>query len=114
VGHFGTTKHHYIIYQLHLLNKNAEVGVVHEKQIPLRLARSKTLHTFEGSDAGATPEGKPKNSIQTVVIDVGERADEARNHGLTYTEVSKPTTLGDAGSKDIIIPDKNVSIAAFT
>ena len=33
---------------------------------------------------------------------MGYRSDEARNCGLTYTAVSRPTTLGDAGSKDII------------
>jgi hypothetical protein len=33
---------------------------------------------------------------------VVERADEARNCDLTYTAVLRPTTLGDAGSENII------------
>jgi hypothetical protein len=71
----------------------------------MRLAWANTLHTFEGSNAGHTPDGTPKNSLHTVVIDVGQRADEARYCGLIYTAVSRPTTLGDAGS-EVTIPYK--------
>jgi hypothetical protein len=56
----------------------------------------KDTFSFEGSNAGPTPEGTAKNSFETVIIDVCERADEARNCGLTYTTVSKPTALEDA------------------
>jgi hypothetical protein len=77
-------------------------GYCTRKQIPLRLAWEKTLHTFEVSNSGPTPEGKPKNSIQIIVIDVGKRADDAHTCGLTYTAVLRPTTLGYSGSEDII------------
>jgi hypothetical protein len=64
-----------------------------------RLEWTKMLHTFEGKMQDLQAEGKSKNSVQMIVVDVGWRSNEASDHGLIYTIFS---TFGDAGFKDSI------------
>jgi hypothetical protein len=63
--------------------------------IPLKLCFAKTIHTFQGSNAGPVAHGQQQNPIQRLVIDLGTRQFEGNNPGLTYTALSRATTLGD-------------------
>ena len=66
--------------------------------VPLTLAYSKTVHTYQGQSAGPTDEDKPQNAVQRIICDPGTRAFEGTNIGLFYTILSRATTLGDTSS----------------
>ena len=63
--------------------------------IPLTLAFSKTIHSFQGQNVGPSQPGQPKNMIQSIVVDPGTRSFEATSPGLFYSVLSRVTTLGD-------------------
>ena len=76
------------------------------KFIPLSLAFAKTIHTFQGGNAGPVDEGKPPNPIQRIICDPGTKQFEGINIGLFYTLLSRATSLGnidDATFKDSAI-----------
>lgn len=56
--------------------------------IPLVLAFARTIHTFQGMEAG------PSKEIKRIVVDVGSVAFEALNPGVLYTALSRASTLG--------------------
>jgi len=62
---------------------------------PLDLAYARTIHTFQGLQAGPVPEGKPKNMFEALVCDPDEGTFECNALGLLYTCLSRGTTLGD-------------------
>ena len=64
--------------------------------IPLQLSYAKTIHTFQGSNAGITEEGQPQNPIKRIICDPGKKEFELRNPGLFYTTFSRATTIGDS------------------
>lgn len=57
--------------------------------IPLCLAFARTIHKFQGMEAG------PSKHIPAIVVDVGSIKFEAVNPGLLYTALSRASTLGD-------------------
>ena len=63
--------------------------------VPLTLAYSKTVHTYQGQSAGPTDKDKPRNAVQRIICDPGTRAFEGINVGLFYTILSRATTIGD-------------------
>ena len=65
------------------------------KFIPLSLAFAKTIHTFQGGNAGPVDDGKPPNPIQRIICDPGTKQFEGINIGLFYTLLSRATTLGN-------------------
>ena len=52
--------------------------------VPLTLAFGKTIHSFQGYNVGPTKEGQPDNPIQSIVVDPGTRAFEAKAPGLFF------------------------------
>ena len=62
--------------------------------IPLTLAFGKTVHTFQGQNAGPVEPGQPKHPVQRIICDPGTRQFEGVNIGLLYTICSRATTLG--------------------
>ena len=62
---------------------------------PLDLSFGRTIHTFQGQSAGEVEQGKPPNTIKTIIADPGPRAMEGQNPGLFYTLTSRGTTIGD-------------------
>jgi PIF1-like helicase len=62
--------------------------------IPLRLCFAKTIHSFQGQQAGPVQQGRPENPIQRLVIDLGQRQFESKQAGLSYTAFTRPTTMG--------------------
>jgi len=62
---------------------------------PLDLAYARTIHTFQGLQAGPVPDGKPKNMFEALVCDPDEGAYESNALGLLHTCLSRGTTLGD-------------------
>jgi hypothetical protein len=77
------------------------------KYIPLQLCYAKTVHTFQGQNAGPVQEGQQKNAILRLICDPGNKTFEGNNPGLFYTILSRITTLGD-------IEDKMSSAIYFT
>jgi hypothetical protein len=69
------------------------------KFIPLQLCYAKTVHTFQGQNAGPVQEGQQNNAIQRIICDPGNKTFEGRNPGLFYTILSRITTLGDISDK---------------
>ena len=64
------------------------------KFLPLALSFGRTVHTFQGQNAGIVDPGRPPNPVQRIICDPGTRAFEATNIGLFYTILSRATTLG--------------------
>ena len=56
--------------------------------IPLVLAFARTIHTFQGMEAG------PSKQIKRIVVDVGKTQFEALNPGVLYTALSRASTIG--------------------
>jgi GTPase SAR1 family protein len=77
------------------------------KYIPLQLCYAKTVHTFQGQNAGPVKNGQQKNAILRLICDPGSKTFEGNNPGLFYTILSRITTLGD-------IDDKMSSAIYFT
>ena len=63
--------------------------------IPLELSFARTIHKFQGLQAGPVDSGKTPNVFQTIICDPDSKAAETRATGLLYTAVSRATTLGD-------------------
>jgi hypothetical protein len=57
--------------------------------IPLRLAFSRTLHTFQGQEAG------PGKDIPAIVLHAGARTFEGKCPGLLYTGLSRAANIGN-------------------
>ena len=61
---------------------------------PLTLAFAKTIHSFQGLEAGPVPPGRPPNPVQRIVVDPGTKSFEMLSPSLLYTAFSRATTLG--------------------
>lgn len=61
---------------------------------PLTLAYARTIHTFQGLQAGPT-NCDNENAFEHLIIDPDQKEHEGRNIGLLYTATSRGTTLGD-------------------
>ena len=57
--------------------------------VPLVLAFARTIHTFQGQEAG------PGKTIEAIVVDIGSSKFESTNIGLLYTAISRASTLGN-------------------
>ena len=65
--------------------------------IPLDLSFARTIHTFQGLQAGPTPKGQQRQHMyEHVICDPDDKSVEATHTGLLYTAVSRGTTLGDS------------------
>ena len=60
------------------------------KYVPLELSYSKTIHKFQGYQAG------PNNEIKNIICDPGTSKHESLFPGLLYTSLSRATTIGTA------------------
>ena len=65
----------------------------------MRLAFAKTIHTFQGQNAGPVGPGQTPKAIQKLVCDPGTRRFEGKCVGLFYTLLSRVTTLGSPDDK---------------
>ena len=70
--------------------------------VPLEIAFGKTIHTFQGLQAGRTPPGRPDNPIKTLIVNPGSINFESNNPGLLYTTISRATTIGEDGGDSAI------------
>ena len=64
------------------------------KFCPLALSFGMTLHTFQGQSAGPVAPGQPKNAVDKVIVEPGNRAFEGNNPGTLYMAASRATTAG--------------------
>ena len=62
------------------------------KQIPLEICWAKSLHNFQGSEAG-----KKKKGPDAIVLSPGDRRFEGNNPGALYSGASRADSLGSAG-----------------
>lgn len=60
---------------------------------PLILSFARTIHTFQGYEAGSKNDTF-SNPIKTLVCDTGTTTHEAMNPGLLYTAISRASTIG--------------------
>ena len=58
------------------------------KFCPLVVAFGRTIHTFQGQEAG------PTHAIPVLVIDPGNKAFESRSPGTLYCCITRGTTFG--------------------
>ena len=63
-------------------------GACFRKIIPLVLSWGRTIHKFQGLEAG------PNSYIKKIVIHLGDRKMEGLNPGLTYTALSRAKNIG--------------------
>ena len=70
--------------------------------LPLEIAFGKTIHTYQGLQAGRTPKGRPDNPIKTLIVNPGNVNFESNNPGLLYTTISRATTIGEDGGDSSI------------
>jgi hypothetical protein len=63
--------------------------------IPLELSFARTIHKFQGLQAGPVDDGKLPNMFSRIVCDPDVKGSEGRATGLFYTAISRATTLGD-------------------
>jgi len=61
---------------------------------PLTLSYGMTCHTFQGQSAGPVDKGQPKNAVDKVVVEPGNKKFEGGNPGLLYMAASRATTVG--------------------
>jgi hypothetical protein len=59
----------------------------------------KTIHTFQGQNAGPAQPSQQPNPIQPIICNPGDKEFEGRNPGLFYTTFSRATTLGNHAAK---------------
>ena len=62
---------------------------------PLDLCFARTIHKFQGLEAGPPVDGVQKHMCHSVIVDPDEKDIESTHTGLFYTAVSRGTTLGD-------------------
>jgi len=62
---------------------------------PLELSYGMTAHTFQGQSAGPVSEGQPKNAVDRIIFDPGNRMFEGNNPGTLYMGASRATTTGN-------------------
>ena len=77
---------------------------------PLQLSYGRTIHTFQGMNAGPVEDGQPPNQIKRIIVDPGDQAMEGRNPGLLYTVLSRATTMGDDSGRGSAIYFKGPNI----
>ena len=65
--------------------------------LPLELSFARTIHKFQGLQAGPVDDGKLPNMFPRIICDPDVKQAEGRATGLFYTAISRATTLGDAG-----------------
>ena len=58
-----------------------------------------TAHTFQGQPAGPVSEGQPKNAVDRIIFDPGNRVFEGNNPGTLHMGASRATTAG-TGKED--------------
>jgi hypothetical protein len=75
--------------------------------LPLTLAYARTIHSFQGCNAGPSQPGQQQNDVQRIIVDPGTKQFEGHNPGLFYTALSRITTMGDPA-------DKSTSAIFFT
>jgi hypothetical protein len=64
--------------------------------MPIQLCYAKTIHTtFQGQSAGPVAANQQPNPVQRIVVHSGSRKFEGQNPGLTYTALSRSTSMGD-------------------
>ncbi len=61
----------------------------------LEVCFARTIHTFQGLQAGPPQEGKPQHLYHSVICDPDIKSVEQTHTGLLYTATSRGTTLGD-------------------
>ena len=60
---------------------------------PLQLSYARTIHTFQGSQAGVDKTGVNPNPVDRIILDVGSKLQEGTSPGLFYSGLSRATNL---------------------
>jgi len=80
---------------------------------PLQLSYARTIHTFQGSQAGVVKSGDKSNPVDRIIVDVGSKLQESSSPGLLYSGLSRATNLDSfkgANDSAIYFTGGNISI----
>jgi hypothetical protein len=81
------------------IESRCKFGCCLSKCFPLQLCYAKTVHTFQGQNAGPVSPGQLPNSIHRIICDPGDRSFEGKNPGLLYTVKGRASTVGNPENK---------------
>ena len=59
----------------------------------MQLSYARTIHTFQGSQAGVDKTGVNPNPVDRIILDVGSKLQEGTSPGLFYSGLSRATNL---------------------
>ena len=71
--------------------------------IPLELSFARTIHKFQGLQAGPIDPGRTPNVFKRIICNPDTKSAEARATGLLYTALSRATSLGDIDGRNSAI-----------
>ena len=71
--------------------------------VPLELSFARTIHKFQGLQAGPVDPGRTPNVFKRIICDPDTKSAEARATGLLYTTLSRATSLGDTDGRNSAI-----------
>ena len=77
-----------------MATRRCNMGCCTVKYCPLELSYGMTAHTFQGQSAGPVSEGQPKNAVDRIIFDPGNKIFEGNNPGILYMGASRATTVG--------------------
>ena len=80
-----------------MLEQRCPRGCCGIKFCPLVVGFGRTIHSFQGQQAG------PGNAIESIICNPGERSFEGLNPGTLTTCITRATTIGDDGNNNSAI-----------
>ena len=90
-----------------IVTARCKKGCCQIEYLPLELAFGKSIHTFQGLEAG------PHKPIQTIIVDCGTILFECSNPGLLYTTIARASTIGENGINDSAIYFQNLQKSRY-
>ena len=84
------------IVPIPMVTKICRLGCCNIRFCPLVIAFGRTIHTFQGQEAGP---GKP---IEKIIVNPGKRSFETLNPGTLYCSITRATTIGDDNNNSAI------------
>lgn len=72
-----------------------KVGCCTKEYAPFDLCFARTIHRYQGLEAGPKQKGKPACMNECIICDPGDLTVEGKNPGIFYTATSRATTFGD-------------------
>jgi hypothetical protein len=62
--------------------KRCDFGCCSRQKNPVHVACAKTIHSYEGKNAGPTPMSQLDNAVIQIIVHLGDRKDETNKPGI--------------------------------